>query len=177
MVPQPAPGSPAGSGQCPTPLLPPRPVPRRPQLPALTHLRPGQDSPSPLPPPRSLRSRSGQPHLVFTSGLRSSPHPLGPADAPGHPELPLSLCGAVLAASLLRFSASPVVLCLRTPALPGQPGGRAASGRGEGGRRGWKSNTPGKAAALPSPPLLPALYREGKRGRVESKSAHGAHVV
>lgn len=121
------------------PPLRSRPAPprRRPQLSALTSaLRPGQGSPSPLPPPRSLRSRSGQPHLVFTSGLGSSPHPLGPAAAPGHPELPLSLCGAVLAASPLRFSAPPVLVCSRTPALPGQPGGRAASGRGEGVRRG-----------------------------------------
>lgn len=108
---------------------------------------------SPRPPPRSLRSRSGQPRLVSTSGLGEKPPPPGP-----RPPLPGSrrsrLRRAAPAASVLRSSAPPVPLSLRTPGPPGgQAGSGVASSRGEAVRwGGWKSNDPGTWQSC-SPPL------------------------
>lgn len=146
-LPQPIPGrvpapvqharaDPRGSGQRPSCSAPARPAPPA-ALSAYLAQAPARAGLSePAAAAALLKKPERAAPLSFYVRAREQPPPPGPAAAPGHLELPLSLSGAVLSASLLRSSVPPVLLCLRTPVRPGQPGGRAASGRGEGVRSG-----------------------------------------
>lgn len=94
------------------------------------------------------------PLSFYVRARGEAPTPGAPAAAPGQPALPPSLRRAAPAASVLRSSAPPVPLSLRTPGPPGgQAGSGVASSRGEAVRwGGWKSNDPGTWQSC-SPPL------------------------
>lgn len=118
------------------PPLPSRSAPGRPQLPALTSVLARAGLSEPAAAAALLKKPERAAPLSFYVRAREQPPPPGSgrcSRAPGAPSFSVWSCPCCKSAPLLCPAHPPL---LAEPSPPGQPGGRAASGRGEGVRSG-----------------------------------------